>query len=162
MEQQDGAGLVSPAGFIIGVQGWSWGEPRAKAITFFLDNTAGVYDQHGRPIRGTMMDNKKVLFAMSPPSADDKPGARKDLATHAQIIAALAAERIDWKTLSYAGWPQLPYAELAGMVKSNTIPPTPLEELRKITDPALRKDALRARREVDEMILKESQAAEDE
>lgn len=153
---------MSPGGFIIGVQGWTWGEPRAKTITFFLDNTAGVYDQHGRPIRGTAADNKKVLFAMSPPNVDEKLGDRKDLATHAQVIAALALERIDWRTLTWAGWPQLPYDDLVLLIKSNTLPPTPVEELRKIKDPNLRKDALRARREADELIAREMAAVEAE
>jgi hypothetical protein len=126
-EYEDLSTLTSPGGFIIGVQGWAWGEPRAKTITFFLDGTVGVYDQYGRPIRGTVVDNKRVLFAMNPPRNDDKPGARSDLATHAQVIAALAAERIDWKALTCAGWPQVPYDDLAVMIKSNTLPPTPLD-----------------------------------
>jgi hypothetical protein len=148
---------VSPGGFEFGVQGWSWGDPRPKSITFFLDNTAKVCDQHGRPIRGTVVGTKEVLFAAQPPSPDDPVGSRKHLATHAQVIAALAAERIDWQALVCAGWPQLPYAQL---VKLPDLPPTPLEELRKIADPALRKDALKARREVDEVRAKELAATE--
>ena len=98
------------------------------------------------------MDNKEVIFAQGPPKNDDPPGARAHLATHAQVIAALIEERVDWRTLSCAGWPQLPYADLKALPE---VPPTPLEELRKIRDPALRKDALRARREADEIRTKE-------
>jgi hypothetical protein len=114
---------------------------------------------------------------------------RPQFATHAQVIEALRAERIDWlayevrwrgkdntnkskggltqadaiklqtkllqdgislvtvdRTIACAGWPQLNYEELK---KLPELPPTPLEELRKIRDPQLRKDALRVRREVD-------------
>lgn len=149
----------SPGGFIFGCQGWTWGEPRPKSITFFLDNTAKVSDQHGRPIKGTIVDNKAVLFAQCAPVADDVPGVRDKLATHAQVIAALAEERVDWQKLACAGWPQLPYAELK---KLRGLPPTPLDELRKIKDATLRKDALRIRREVDETSARELLAAEAE
>ena len=159
LNQDDPYGLTSPGGFVFGVSGWTWGEPRPKSITFFLDGTAKVCDQHGRPIPGTEIENKKVLFAKGPPANDDGPNARKNLATHMQVIAALAAERIDWQTLTYAGWPQLPYAELK---KLSDLPPTPIEELRKIKDPALRKDALRTRRETDEAREKEMQAINEE
>lgn len=153
-------GLTSPGGFVFGVSGWHWGEPRPKSITFFLDNTAKVSDQHGRPIKGVVLaDNKPVRFAATPPAHDQLPDARKDLATHVEVIAALAAERIDWQTLTYAGWPQLPYAELK---KLPTLPPTPIEELRKIKDPILRRDALRIRREADEAAAKEAQALAEE
>lgn len=156
-DQQMSGEFQSPGGFVFGVQGWTWGEPRIKSITFFLDGTAKVCDQHGRPIKGTVVDSKEVKFALTAPSNDDLPGARAALATHAQVIAALTAERVDWKTLTCAGWPQLPYAEL---MKLPTLPPTPLEELRKIANASLRKDALRARREVDEIRNKELQTAE--
>lgn len=156
MAEQDLASAMgefqSPGGFVFGVAGWSWGEPRPKSITFFLDGTAKVCDQHGRPIRGTVLNDKEVRFAQAPPANDDQPDARANLATHAQVIAALAAERIDWRTLSCAGWPQLSYAEL---IKIPELPPTPIEELKKIRDPQLRKDALRARREVDSAREKE-------
>lgn len=158
-EQQFSGEFQSPGGFVFGVQGWNWGEPRPTAITFFLDGTAKVSDQHGRPIRGTVVDNREVRFAQGPPKADDSPGARAGLATHAQVIAALAAERVDWLKLSSAGWPQLPYAELK---KLPEVPPTPLEELRKIRDPQLRKDALKLRREVDAVREKELAEAEAE
>ena len=127
-----------------GVQGWSWGEQRPSAITFFLNGTCKVSDQHGRPIKGTVKDGKPVYF---------------DRCTHAQVVAALTEERIDWQTLVCAGWPQLPYTQLKSM---KDIPPTPIEELRKIADPTLRKDALRIRREVDEMRAKEVQATVEE
>lgn len=160
----NGSGL-SPGGFEFGVQGWNWAEPRLTSITFFLDGTAKVSDQYGRPIKGTIIEGgKAVLFAQKAPL---DPGqtptrencracrrhpshvtceeCRKGLATHAQIIAALTAERIDWQRLDCAGFPQLPAAELAKL----SLPPTSLEELRKIADPQLRKDALAARRRVD-------------
>ena len=163
MIEQDSVGLVgqmqSPGGFVFGVQGWAWGEPRPKSITFFLDGTAKVCDQHGRPIKGTVVDNKAVLFAQAGPTNDDLPGARANLATHAQVIAALATERVDWRKLSCAGWPQLSYKELSALPD---LPPTPLDELRKIRDPQMRKDALRARREVDSAREKELAAVEAE
>lgn len=159
-DNQDQLGeYQSPGGFVFGVAGWSWGEPRPKSITFFLDGTAKVSDQHGRPIKGTVVDNKEVLFAQGPPKNDDMPNTRAHLATHAQVVAALTAERVDWRTLVCAGWPQLPYAVLKEL---SELPPTPLEELRKIRDPALRKDALRARREVDDIKTKELAVSEEE
>ena len=74
-EHEDLYGVTSPGGFVFGVSGWTWGEPRPKSITFFLDNTAKVSDQHGRPIKGTVVDNKEVRFAAGPPSNDDPPGS---------------------------------------------------------------------------------------
>lgn len=145
INEQDYAGeFRSPGGFIFGVQGWNWGEQRPTSITFFLDGTAKVSDQHGRPIPGVVQDGKGVYFAKC---------------THLQIIGALALERIDWKTLVCAGWPQIPYAALKEL---KDLPPTPLEELRKIKDSVLRKDALRIRREVDEARAKELQITDDE
>ena len=79
------------------------------------------------------------------------------MATHEQIIAALTEERIDWRTLTCAGWPQLPYEELRKLVE---LPPTPLAELKKIRNPQLRKDAIRARREADEALARETESAE--
>ena len=151
--------VISPGGFVFGVAGWTWGEPRPKSITFFLDGTAKVCDQHGRPIKGTVVDSKEVRFAQASPGNDDPPNARKGLATHAQVVAALAAEHVDWRKLSCAGWPQLPYAELS---KLPNLPPTPLDELRKISNPQLRKDALKARREVDDAKAKELAVTEAE
>ena len=158
-EQQTLGEFQSPGGFVFGVQGWTWGDPRPKSITFFLDGTAKVSDQHGRPIKGTVVDNKEVRFAQGPPKNDDMPNTRAHLASHAQVVAALTAERVDWRTLVCAGWPQLPYAELEKMPE---LPPTPLEELRKIRDPMLRRDALRARREADEIRTKEMAEVEEE
>lgn len=158
-EQQHSGEFQSPGGFVFGVQGWTWGEPRPKSITFFLDNTAKVCDQHGRPIRGTVIDNKEVRFASAPPKNDELPGARAGYATHVQVISALEAERVDWKSLDCSGWPQLPYGELK---KLPQLPPTPTEELRKIQDKQLRKDALRARQEADELYVKETTATDDD
>lgn len=61
------------------------------------------------------------------------------------------------RSISCAGWPQLPYAELK---KMPDVPPTPADELAKILDPALRRDALRLRRETDEIRSKELQPVE--
>lgn len=158
-DQQMSGEFQSPGGFVFGVQGFMWGQPQPKSITFFLDNTAKVSDQHGRPIKGTVVDNKEILFAQGPPKNDDLPGARAKLATHAQVIEALTQERVDWRTLPYAGWPQLSYKELMDLPE---LPPTPLEELRKIQDKKLRTDALRARREVDEVTAREMAEVEAE
>ena len=150
--EQDRANMMgefqSPGGFVFGVQGFTWGEPRPTAITFFLDGSAKVSDQHGRPIRGALVDGKKIMFADSAPENDQsgKITPRPQFATHAQVIAALSSERVDWKTLACAGWPQLPYAELVKL--NGQLPPTPPEELAKIRDLQLRKDALKVRRGV--------------
>lgn len=158
--QQEQVGqFESPGGFVFGVQGWMWGQPRPTAITFFLDGTAKVSDQYGRPIRGTVVDNRQVLFAQGPPKADDSPSARSQYGTHAQVVDALAKELVDWQTLSCAGWPQLTYERLKQLT---ALPPTPVEELRKIVDSGLRRDALRARREADEVRAKELAAVEEE
>lgn len=146
IDQQSMTGeFKSPGGFIFGVQGWNWGDQKPTSITFFLNGTARVCDQHGRPIRGVVTkDGRPIYF---------------EKASHAITIAALAEERIDWLTLTCAGWPQLPYAELK---KLKDLPPTPIDELKKIADPELRKDALRIRREYDEARAKELQATADE
>lgn len=157
---EDVYGITSPGGFVFGVQGWHWGNPRPVSITFFLDNTAVVGDQYGRPIRGTVHPNgKELYFALGPPQNDDKPSERASLATHEQVIDALEAERVKWQDLKWAGWPQIPYERLKALPE---LPPTPLEELRKIKDNRLRKDALRARREADESRAREMQAIEEE
>ena len=62
-----------------------------------------------------------------------------------------------WKGICCAGWPQLPYAELKKLPR---LPDTPAEELRKIRDPQLRKDALKMRRELDEVLAKQLEAQE--
>ena len=152
-ERDDPYGMTSPGGFVFGVSGCVWGQPVPRTITFFLDNTAKVSDQYGRPIKGTVgEDGREVRFAAAPATQDEAPGSRTKLATHVQVIAALEAERVDWQRLVSAGWPQLPYGELKKIKK---LPPTPLEELAKIPDPGLRRDALRARRELDEIAAKE-------
>ncbi len=153
----------SPGGFVFGPQGWNWGTQKPKSITFFLDGTAKVSDQWGRPIKGTVDSNqKKVDFAEGPPTGDETdmwkagiPTKRTKLATHAQVIAALESEGIKWQELVWAGFPQLPYEELK---KIKSFPATPIKELRKIRDRDLRKAALKARREVDEARVREMQA----
>ena len=50
------------------------------------------------------------------------------------------------RAVTSSGWPQLTYDELK---KLPELPPTPIEELQKIRDPQLRKDALRIRGEMD-------------
>lgn len=139
MDEQSIVGeFRSPGGFIFGVQGWQWGDQRPTTITFFLDGTARVCDQHGRPIKGVVHDGKPCYF---------------ERCTHAEVIAALARERVDWRLLTCAGWPQLPYLSLKELA---ALPPTPIDELRKIKNATLRKDALRARREADEAVAKEA------
>lgn len=163
---------VSPGGFEFGLQGWSPGEQRPRSITFFLNGTVLVADQHGKAIRGAVVDGRNVWFAVNAPVHDDPDDGyivvrvgtgtapvRTKLATHAEVIAALEADRVDWRKLVWAGWPQLPYEELKRLP---TLPPTPIEELRKIKDGPLRRDALRARREFDEVRTKELQATEAE
>ncbi len=138
----------SPGGFVFGPQGWSWGAPIPRTITFFLDNTAKVSDQFGRPIKGVLLStNKPVLFAPGPPDIDKPDDSRKAYASHQEVIEALEHERIDWKKLTHAGFPQLPY-EMLKLLPA--LPPTPIKELRKITNPELRRAALRARQDADE------------
>lgn len=160
-------GMVSPSGFVFGVQGWNWSDPKATSLTFFLDGTVMVSDQYGRPIRGSVIDSKEVRFAMSPPPVDDTDEAlfsrllaeRRQLGSHAQVVRALEADRIDWTKLARSGWPQLAYEELKKLAR---VPPTPMEELHKIRDPKLRKDAMRLRREADESQQRELQEIDDE
>ncbi len=159
-ENQDFAGMfTSPGGFIFGVQGWTWGDQKPSTITFFLNGTCKVSDQHGRPIKGTVSAEGKPLYF--------------DQCTHAQVIAALAEERIEWTTLTWAGWPQLPYDVLK---KLPTLPLWPFASIHQptsavgaactcvqcsIKDVGLRKDALRLRREVEELRAKEMVAVEE-
>lgn len=131
-EQEQAGEFRSPGGFVFGLQNWSWGEQRPTSLTFFLNGICKVSDQHGRPIKGVVKDGRPIYF---------------EKCTHAQVLAALAEEWCDWTTLSYAGWPQLPYDELK---KLSTLPPTPANDLMKIPNPTLRRDALRMRREVEE------------
>lgn len=204
---------ISPGGHEFGVTGWTWGAPVPKSITFYLDNTATVADQYGRKIlRAISPEGVELRFADSPPDASrdrDLVVPRPQFATHQQVLAALAAERIDWlsyevryverdgsrksragltmeaaaklqakllaegktsvlmeRTIACAGWPQLPYErpkEGGACLKDlPELPPTPEAELRKIRDPELRRDALKARREADQAREKELQAAEKE
>ena len=167
--------LESPGGFTFGIQGWTWGEQRPVSITFFLDGSAMVCDQYGRSIRGTVNDGKEVWFALTPPEGmmvtegqappykvrhrevfeGGKLVKKQPLATHMQVIEALAAERIDWTRLTWAGPPQLSYEQLK---KIPNLPTISISELRRIPDEALRKDALRVRREVESSQQKEMEA----
>ncbi len=104
-----------------------------------------------------------MRFAPHPPDEDKKKANPKDyarLGTHVQVLAAIAAERVDWVTLTWAGWPQLPYAQLKQLHDAERLPQTPLEELRKIKDKALRQDALKMRREADADRVREMQEVE--
>lgn len=180
------------------MQGWVWGSPHPKSITFFLDNTCIVSDQYGRVIkRAVNQDGVELKFADCPPEASREGTVmpRPQFATHQQVIEALRAEGINWlayevkyrdragaskvrsnlslieagktqarllqdgctfviidRVISCAGWPQLPYDELK---KLPELPPTPDEELKKIRDVALRRDARRIRREADEAMQSE-------
>lgn len=174
-----GSSMMSPGGFEFGVQGWIWGEPNPKSITFFLDGSVMVCDQHGRPIKGVVSESGEALyFATTPPPATtdnsmpyekrfhvdnmDRNGKhvqKYPLATHVQVVAALVLERIDWMKLNRAGTPQLPYDEL------KKVPNLPLlsdEEVRRIPDRSLRSDLMKLRREQAEIRSKELEAAEAE
>lgn len=169
-DNTDGVGsIVSPAGFVFGVQGWNWAEQRFRSITFFFgcgndccnkqgvcphDGRAIVSDQYGRPIKGVVLDGRQE-------------GVFFDKCTHAQVIEALANERCDWTKLPCAGWPQLPYERLKEL-HPNLLPPMPdtqaeheafINQLRRIRNPQLRKDALRLRREMWDERAKELRAA---
>lgn len=181
----------SPGGFEFGVQGWAWGPPIAKSITFFLDGSAIVADQYGRPVRRAITpDGKTVNFADRPPEGNREGTVvpRPQFANHAMTLETLTAEGIDWqsyevrwrsrdgnmrmqgrmtldevtrrqvklleegntavmveRTVACAGWPQLPYEQLKRL---KDLPPTPLEELAKIPDAAMRRDAMKMRREI--------------
>jgi hypothetical protein len=157
----------SPGGFTFGIQGWEWGAQMPTAITFYLDGTAQVCDQHGRPIRGAVVDAKEIKFAICPPPADmadpvayaETIKERNKLARHAEVIAALYHERVDWQKLTTAGWPQLSYDELK---KLPHLPPTPVDELWKIKDPELRRAAIKVRLEMDSAREIEAQTIEAE
>lgn len=97
-EQQSWNGR-SPGGFEFGIQGWVYGPPIPRSITFFLDGSAMVCDQYGRPIRKAILDSgEELTFADSPPESNREGTVvpRPQFATHAQTIAALQAERYDW------------------------------------------------------------------
>lgn len=178
----DVSGMQSPGGFQFGIEGWNWGQPTPTSVTFFIDGTAMVADQHGRPIRGAVLSStgKEILFAPCPPVAS-KEGVvvpRPWLASHSDVVAALLEEKIDVVehmneagtacprcqgqgrfgnercrpcrgsgvkvTVQCAGWPQLEYAHLS---RIKVLPPSSEEDVFKIRDPKLRRDALRVRRE---------------
>lgn len=164
-------GSRSPGGFVFGIQGWVWQPPKVSGITFFLDNTAKVSDQYGRPIKGTIIDGKEVLFAQGPPDDNEGPNARKKFANHSQVIKALAAEHVKWNEITWSGWPQIPYDELKKMTEM----PWPFDDEHTtnkkggcacirccIKDPQLRKDAIRLRREQEEKIAEELGWTDDE
>jgi len=202
---EPGNGL-SPGGFEFGVTGWVWPAPVPSSVTFYLDNTASVFDQHGRPIRGAILQNgKEVRFATAPPRADDSDLVlRGTYGTHAEVVEALLEEKIDLiqemnnvgspcpqckgtgragdkqcakcrgsgkkQVIACAGWPQLTYDQLKRLNRINW----PFDNTHNarigqrcgcvncsIKDPALRKDALRARREADEIREKEMAVAEE-
>ncbi len=181
MPEQDISQFVSPGGFVFGLSGWVWGEQRPVGITFFLNGTAMVTDQWGRPIKGATIDSKEHWFATTPPRHDDpNPGhiwhdkKKVALATHTEVIAALAHERIDWQSLTCAGWPQIPYEELKKMKVPPYWPfaanhdPAPTAGAFctcvscSIKDPSMRKDALRIKHESEKARTADIKAAEAE
>ena len=92
-------GGISPGGFEFGIVGFQWAEPIPKSITFFLDNTAMVTDQYGRQIRRAISpDGAEVKFADCAPDASREGDIfpRPQFATHAQTLAALRGEKVDW------------------------------------------------------------------
>lgn len=98
-ESNEGGMVVSPGGHVFGVQGWTYGQPVPKSLTFFLDGTCLVADQYGRPIRGAQAnDGRQYLFAMTPPEANREGFVitRPQYATHAQTLESLRAEGINW------------------------------------------------------------------
>lgn len=115
------AEVTSPGGFVFGIQGYEYGEVRPRSITFFLDGTTKVSDHRGNAIR-------------------------EYSGSHREVVAALKDAGVDWQTLDWAGWPQLPYDELQKLTRP---PETPFEALLKIKDKDLRQDALKYRRELD-------------
>lgn len=162
-----------------GVEGWVPPEQRVRSITFFLDGTAMVCDQRGQPVRGVDVNGKATYFALTPPvHHNPKPGYRAGqvvggrqqylkLATHAEVVAALAEERVDWEQLTWAGWPQLPYEQLKALQKP---PLWPFAEGHvagspvglsctcvrcSVRDPELRAASLRYRKELEEQQVEE-------
>lgn len=203
---QDNTLQLSPAGF--GIQGWSYGTPVPRGITFFLDGSAMVVDQYGRAIRGVVMiTGEAVLFAMTPPDAvrDGPVVPRPQYGSHSKVIEAMLNEGVQWlgyevrwasksggvrthgnmtreaalerqaqltketgvgsvvvaRQIVCAGWPQLPYEELKKLPQ-DSLPYTPMDDLRTIPDVLLRKDAMRMRREMEAQRLKEVQMADEE
>ena len=96
---RDTGTVISPGGFEFGVQGFSYGQPIPKSITWFLDNTAIVADQYGRPVRRIVNnDGTSIDLADCPPNGNQNGvvDARPQFATHKQVIEALNAEKINW------------------------------------------------------------------
>lgn len=199
--EQNSSMQESPGGYVFGIQGWSWGSPIPKGITFFLDGSAMVTDQYGRPIRGVLLESGgAVLFAMQPPEAS-RGGTvvpRPQYGSHQKVIQAMDNEKVNWlayevrwasrtggvktqgnltieaavkrqgqlaqdagvgsvvvsRQIVCAGWPQLPYEELKE-IPVGVLPYSPMDDLRSIPDVQLRKDALRMRREMEQIRLKE-------
>lgn len=154
----DRGNQISPGGFEFGIQGFQYGPARPYTITFFRDNTAMVADQYGIPIKGVhdLKNNTFVFFATTPPEENNlgelhaRPKVKAPnpngtghmevpLATHREVIDALAKERYDWQDIEYAGWPQLAIEEIK---KLRRLPVLPIEsegDLKKIKDKNLRK-----------------------
>jgi hypothetical protein len=201
-----GGNGLSPGGFEFGVTGWRWPYPVPSSVTFYLDNTASVFDQFGRPIKGVVLpDGKAIRFATTPPKADGcDSNLRKIFASHKDVVSVLMGEHIDLiqemnevgspcpsckgtgnhsnvhcqqchgtgrrTTVVCSGWPQLPYDQLKQLNKMEW----PFDKEHKvgnqrcgcvscnIQDPALRKDALKMRREIEEKYAKEMAAASEE
>ena len=176
-----------------------------SSVTFYLDNTASVFDQYGRPIKGVVLpDGKAIKFATTPPKADDCDiNLRKSFASHKEVVDIMLTERIDLiqemnetgapcpsckgaghhnnvkcqrcrgngrrNTIVCSGWPQLPYEQLKKIKRMQW----PFDAAHtqgnqrcgcvacNIHDPALRKDALRMKREMDEVCEKEMVGTED-
>lgn len=93
-------GMVqSPGGFEFGIQGFTYGPPIPKSITFFLDGSAMLCDQYGRVIRRALnASGQIVLFADTPPDAnrDGTIHPRPQFANHAQTLQTLKDERVNW------------------------------------------------------------------
>lgn len=109
--------VISPGGFEFGVQGFTYGPPVPKSITWFLDNTALVADQYGRPIR-RIVNNDGTTYDLAdcPPLAGQQGivDARPQFATHKQVIDALKAENINW--FAY----EVSYIEIGGRRRRRT------------------------------------------
>lgn len=124
--------VKSPGGFVFGIQGYEYGEIRPRAVTFFIDGTTRVSDHRGNPIVGYS-------------------------GSHKEVASLLSDAGVDWQKLDWAGWPQLPYADLKDLIR---VPETPLDELCKIKDKQLRADAVKLRREVDAAKAEEAEIVE--
>jgi hypothetical protein len=141
---------TSPGGFCFGLENFTWPEPVPCAITWYLDGTASVFDQFGRPIKGFVTsDGREVLLADRPPEhqqATLKIRRTEKFCTHLQAVQALEAEEVDWRTLPSSGWPQLPIELLRSLPN---LPDPPLDQLHGIKSESLRKASLLRRLEMD-------------